>query len=128
MRILLLLLLLLGPLAGCAGWAEPTGALAGADMVSVMVFGHGFLDLGVSAVSGKDCSIVRLDRRQTYCAPAEGAEKPGPYCTRSLGTVDCWADPGLLPARQREVADGPGPTAEQLRYREARWPKSLTAF
>ncbi|MBV8914927.1 MAG: hypothetical protein JOZ05_18050 [Acetobacteraceae bacterium] len=106
MRIVLLLLL--GVLTGCAG--------------------RGILDMGVSAVSGRDCSIVRLDRGQTYCAPPDGPDRLGPYCTRSLGVVDCWADPGLLPARQQEVADGPGPTPEQLRYRAARWPKSLTAF
>jgi len=123
-----LLLLSLGLLTGCAGWVEPTGALAAADLASVTVFGRGILDMGVSAVSGRDCSIVRLDRGQTYCAPRDGPEKLGPYCTRSLGVVDCWADPGLLPGRQREVADGPGPTPEQLRYRAARWPKSLTAF
>src|SRR3954452_11552551 len=126
MRILLFLLL--GVLGGCTGWAEPTGALAAADVASVIVFGRGILDIGVSAASGKDCSIVRLDRGQTYCAPPEGPDRLGPYCTRSLGTVDCWANPGLLPARQREVADGPGPTPDQLRYRAARWPKSLTAF
>jgi hypothetical protein len=126
MRIILLLLL--AGLPGCAGWLEPTGALAAADLASVTVFGRGILDIGVSAASGRDCSIVRLDRGQTYCAPRDRPDKPGPYCTRSLGTVDCWADPGLLPAPQREVADGPGPTPEQLRYRAARWPKALTAF
>jgi hypothetical protein len=121
-------LLLMGLLPGCAGWVEPTGALAAADLASVTVFGRGILDIGVSAVSGRDCSIVRLDRGQTYCAPRDGPPKPEPFCTRSLGVVDCWADPGLLPAAPREVADGPGPTPDQLRYRAARWPKSLTAF
>lgn len=126
MRIFVLLLL--GLLPGCTGWLAPTGALAAADLATVTVFGRGILDVGVSAASGRDCSIVRLDRGQTYCAPREGPDKLGPYCTRSIGTVDCWADPGLLPARQREVADGPGPTPEQLQYRAARWPKSLMAF
>jgi hypothetical protein len=125
-RFLPMIMLLL--LAGCTGWAEPTGALAAADLASVTVFGRGILDIGVSAVSGKDCSIVRLDRGQTYCAPRDAPQKPEPYCTRSLGVVDCWASAGLVPTFQREVADGPGPTPEQLRYRAARWPKSLTAF
>ena len=126
MRGLMLVSVLLLP--GCAGWGEPTGALAGMDMVSVMVFGRGFVDLGVSAVSGRDCSIVRLDQGKTYCAPRDAPERSVPYCTRSLGVVDCWADPGLLPgAPRREVADTPGPTPEQLRYRAASWPKSLNA-
>jgi hypothetical protein len=127
MRLGWLLLAALLPGCGTRG-IEPVGALAGMEMASVVVFGRGMLDLGVSAVSGKDCSIVRLDRGQTYCAPPERADAPGPYCTRSLGTVDCWADPALLPGPQREVEDRPVPTPEQLRYRAARWPKSLTAF
>jgi hypothetical protein len=122
-----LIFLLLAALPGCAVWTEPTGALAAADMASVVVFGRGIADLGVSAISGRDCSIVRLDRGQTYCAPRDSPGRLGPFCTRSLGVVDCWADPGLLPAPQREVADTPGPTPEQLRYRAARWPKSLSA-
>src|SRR4051794_8988667 len=122
-----LIFLLLPVLPGCAGWTEPTGALAAVDIVSVVVFGRGLGDLGISALSGRDCSIVRLDRGQTYCAPRDGPTRPGPFCTRSLGHVDCWADPGLLPAPQREVADTPGPTPEQLRYRAAPWPKSFNA-
>lgn len=118
-------LLLLAGLAGCAGWEAPAGALAGADLASVTVFGRGLLDIGVSAVSGRDCSIVRLDRGQTYCAARFPAERAQPFCTRTLGSVTCWDDPALLPAPQTEVADTPRPTADQLRYRAARWPKSL---
>lgn len=110
MRALLLLLLLFG-VTGCA---------------EVPVFGRSVVDMGVSAATGRDCSIVRLDRGQTYCAPRDPSQRQQPYCTRSLGTVDCWADPGLVPAVGREVGDTPPPTPEQLRYRAARWPKALT--
>lgn len=125
MRTVLLLLLLWLP--GCAHWVEPTGALVAADVASVVVFGRGIADLGVSAVTGRDCSIVRLDRGQTYCAARERPPDPGPFCTRSLGVVDCWLDPATLPRPQREVADGPATTAAQERYRRAPWPKALTA-
>jgi hypothetical protein len=120
-----LALMLLAVLPGCSPWTEPAGAFAGFEMASVVVFGRGIGDLAVSAVSGRDCSIVRLDAGKSYCAPRDDPGRRGPYCTRSLGVVDCWADPGLLPVMQREVADTPGPTEEQLRYRGARWPKAL---
>lgn len=106
----LLLLLVLG-VPGCAG---------------APVFGRGLVDVGVSGLAGRDCSIMRLDRGQTYCAPRDPSQRQQPYCTRSLGTVDCWADPGLVAALGREVGDTPPPTPEQLRYRAAPWPKSLT--
>lgn len=122
-----ILLLLAGCLSGCAGWAAPTGAVLAADAASVVVFGRGVLDLGVSAVSGRDCSVVRLDRGLTYCAARDPPEPPVAFCTRSLGVVDCWADPALLPAKRAGVADGPAPTLAQERYRAAPWPKSLTA-
>lgn len=125
MRAALAFLLLVLP--GCAGWAEPAGALAAAEVASVVVFGRGIVDLGVSAISGRDCSIVRLDRGLTYCARREGTEEAPQFCTRSLGVVDCWADPALLPAPRAGVADGPASTAVQRRYRAAPWPKALTA-
>ena len=122
-----LMLLVAGSLAGCAHWIEPTGALIAADVASVVVFGRGIADIGVSAISGRDCSIVRLDRGLSYCAPREGPPDPGPFCTRSLGVVDCWSNPEALAGPQRQVADGPGPTEAQARYRRAPWPKALTA-
>jgi hypothetical protein len=112
-------------LGGCVN-AHPVGALLVAEAASVTVFGRGIVDLGVSAISGRDCSIVRLDRRQTYCAPEERPTVPQ-YCTRTLGTVDCWTDPALLPQPQRGVADVPAATPAQERYQAARWPKSLLA-
>lgn len=121
------LLALLASLGGCAHWAEPTGALVAADVVSVVVFGRGIVDIGVSAISGRDCSIVRLDRGLTYCAPRDLPPDHGPFCTRSLGVVDCWSNPEALPESQRQVADGPALTAAQERYRSAPWPRTLTA-
>lgn len=118
------LMLMLG-VSGCS--PAPWGVLAGVDVVSIAVFGRGVGDIGVSAVSGRDCSVVRLERGQTYCAAQEAAPAPGPFCTRSLGTADCWEDPGNLPGRYSGVGDAPPPTAAQERYRRARWPKALTA-
>jgi len=125
MRAMLIIFLIAQ--AGCAHWVDPTGALVAADMASVVVFGRGIADIGVSAISGRDCSIVRLDRGLSYCAARDQAPDPGPFCTHSLGAVDCWINPEALPTSQREVADGPAPTPAQERYRHARWPKTLTA-
>lgn len=119
-------MVLLGLCAGACS-PEPWGALVGADLASVVVFGRGIGDIGVSALTGRDCSVVRLERGQTYCAPLDGPPLPGPVCTRSLGVVDCWTDPDKLPGRYRQVADGPAPTPAQERYRRAPWPKALTA-
>ena len=125
MRAILLILLM--SLAGCAGWATPVGALAAVEVASVVVFGRGVVDIGVSAISGRDCSIVRLDRGLTYCEARDLPANSGPFCTRSLGVVDCWSNPAALPGSPREVADRPASTAEQDRYSRAPWPKALTA-
>ena len=122
MRVASLLVLL--TLAGC-GPGLP--AWLGVEAASVTVLGRGLVDIGVSAVSGRDCSIVRLDRGETYCAPPDDPPRI-PYCTRSLGVPDCWASPALLPDPPRGLADAPDPTRAQQAYREARWPKALTTL
>jgi hypothetical protein len=122
MRILLLL-----PLLAACTVPAPVIGLGAADVASVAVFGRGIGDIGVSAISGRDCSIVRLDKGQTYCAPLD----PGPacpvFCTRSLGSVDCWRNPERFSVPPRRLADTPPPTLAQERYRAAPWPKTLTA-
>lgn len=123
MRPPLLLLLLALPACSPAPW----GAVAGVELASVTVFGRGVIDIGVSAVTGRDCSIVRLDRGQTYCAPSD-APHPQQYCTRTLAAVDCWALPQADAPHGPSVADAPTPTPAQARYQAAPWPKSLTAF
>lgn len=115
------LLLLLAALGGCA----PVVGLVAADVASVPVLGRGLADVGVSAVTGRDCSVVRLDTGKTYCAPRIDTPPVQPYCTRTIGTATCWADPYLVPQRQQEFGYTPPPSEDQLRYRSARWPKSL---
>jgi hypothetical protein len=117
MRRLIPLLLLL-PLTGC----DTTGLGVGAAVTigSVAVIGRTPVDALVSAVSGRDCSAVRMDRGRSYCAPEEAPPPAPAFCTRSLGRVDCW--PEAIPG-QRGVADGPAMlTAEQDAHRTRRWP------
>ena len=114
-------ILLLPWLGGCVA-AE---ALVGVEAASVTVFGRDVVDIGVSAVTGRDCSVVRLDRRQTYCAPRETLPEKPPYCSRTLADVQCWADPDSFAVIPRQVADAPALTPEQVGQLQARWPKSL---
>jgi hypothetical protein len=119
MRRLLPLLLL--SLAGC----DPAGlgAAAAVGLGSVAVIGRTPADAVVSVLSGRDCSVVRLDRGQGYCRPEEAPPPPPPYCTRSLGRVDCWRQPPLALPMQQGVADGRAVlTAEQEAHRRRRWP------
>ena len=85
MRTILLALTL--TLAACSDPAGVTAALIAVEGTGVTVFGRGIVDVGVSAITGRDCSVVRLDRGQTYCEPRYlGPEEPT-FCTRSLGEV-----------------------------------------
>lgn len=113
---------------GLAGCDAPAGQvvlpIAAADAASVPVLGRGIGDAVYSAASGKDCSIVRLDRGQSYCKPKEPPPPQQAFCTHSLGVVDCWSNPEALnDGPPRGVADGPTVlTPEQEANRTARWP------
>jgi hypothetical protein len=118
MRFALCLLVLLG---GCG--ADPTvlaGAAVGVVAGSVAVIQRTPFDALWSVATGWDCSAVRLDQRKSYCRPVEPPPAPVPYCTRSLGVTDCWAD-----AAGRPPAQGDGPntlTPAQEADRTRGWP------
>lgn len=89
-------------LAGCGPAVAPVlGVYAGVEIASVAVFHRGLGDLVVSAVLGRDCSIVRLDRGLSYCVPVL-PPAPAAYCTRTLGRVECF---DALPVGAAGVAD-----------------------
>ncbi len=115
------LVLVAGPLGGCVAAA----AVAGADAATVSIFGRDMVDIGVSAVTGRDCSIVRLDRRQDYCAPREHIPLTDPYCSRTLADVQCWSNPEAFVVPPHDIVDTPVTTKEQQRQITSRWPKSL---
>ena len=98
------LLLLLG---GCQAAVAPAVAVGAIEASSVAVFGRGTVDLAYSAVSGRDCSIVRLDEGKSWCTPKEDKPAPPRFCTRTLGTPECFADPQNLPDHPAQLADGP---------------------
>lgn len=107
-------------LGGCANTAGP---LAAAGIGSIVVAGRTPVDIAVSAVVGRDCSIVRLDEGKSYCKPIEPPPLPPAFCTKSLAAVDCWDRPSPFGYHQRGLADGPTDlTTEQEWRRTAPWP------
>lgn len=110
-------------LAGCSGPDTGPSAFFAANLAAIPVLHRDLFDVIWSTLTGRDCSIVRLDRGESYCRPIEPPPAPPPYCTRSLGVVDCWADPARVPQIGPSVADGPrvlSPSQEADRTR--RWP------
>ena len=114
----------LSGLAGCVpATVIPLVAGVGAD---VAIFHRSLPDMAYSALTGRDCSVVRLDDGESYCRPTALPVPPVPYCTRSLAGVDCWAHPEQIPGLPMQVAQGPHDlTPQQDQLRLARWPVSL---
>lgn len=119
-------LVLAAPTAGCAGinWYESPGVLAGFNLAAIPVIHRTMFDAIYAAVTGRDCSVVRLDDGESYCRPIEPPPQPPAYCTRSLANVDCWQNPAALPRPAAPlVADGPTTlTPAQEADRTRRWP------
>ncbi len=63
--------------------------IAGASITSFAVAQRGLFDIAYSLVTGKDCSVINIERRGEYCR-SEAVAQPVAFCTRSLGDVDCW--------------------------------------
>lgn len=113
-------------LAGCV--PSTVSELAAGFGADVAIFHRTLPDMVYSAVSGRDCSVVRLDRNESYCKPIDPPVPPQPYCTHTLGRVECWHTPNPLaaPALPPTVAQGPDALdPEQNRLRLARWPTAL---
>jgi len=118
-RFLLLLLL-----AGCGATPEQLATgVAAVGVGSIAVLQRSPFDAVYSIAARKDCSVVRLEQGKSYCRPVEAIPEPPPYCSRSLGVVDCWRDPASLPDHPPQVSDGPQTlTPAQEADRTRRWP------
>ena len=116
-------LALLGLAGSTSGCLETLAIATGVGVAAVPLVGRTVPDIIVSGLSGKDCSLVRLDAGKSYCAPQEPAPAKPLVCTRSLGTVDCWRNPEALGVAYTEVADGARSlTPAQEADRTRRWP------
>jgi hypothetical protein len=111
-------------LSGCGAATAPgVNIAAAASLAAIPAMGRTPLDAAYSVLAGKDCSIVRLSAGQGYCRQPDPDWEIEPFCTRSLGRVDCWSNPDAFGMPLAPVADGPRrPTAEQEAYRKRTWP------
>ncbi len=120
MRHIFLVLPLL--LANCGDPTQATGVGALVGIGSIAAIGRTPVDAIWSIASGKDCSVVRLEKGLHYCREPDPPPESQPFCTRSLGRVDCWKDPASLPGTPVGVADGPDRlTPAQERERTRGW-------
>ncbi len=111
-------------LAGCGAATAPgVNFAAAASLATVPALGRTAPDALISLVSGRDCSLVRMEKGQSYCRPEPPPWEEPPFCTRSLGVVECWRNPEAFGTKLTGVADGPRqPTAAQEAYRIRGWP------
>ncbi len=111
------------PLAACTPRATPAVAFAAADIATIATFHRDGFDLLYSLLSGRNCSVVRLDAGKSYCQPIGPPPPPPRFCTRTLGLPECFANPEALPDHPSPLADGRSQlTAAQDRNRTASWP------
>lgn len=120
----LIALLLLIPLAGCGLSAGADAGIGiGTNVLALTTIHRTIPDAVISLVTGKDCSMVRLDNGKSYCRHPHPLPPPPPYCTQTLGNATCWSDPAQLPDHAPQVAAGPYRlTAAQLANRDRGWP------
>ncbi|MGI4951358.1 MAG: hypothetical protein ACRYGM_06100 [Janthinobacterium lividum] len=106
-----------------AGGCAALGPLGAAGVGSIVLIQRDPADLVVSALTGLDCSVVRAYSGKGYCKAVEPPPEPPAYCTRSLGTADCWEQPDPYGTYQRGIADGPSQLTGQQEWRRAApWP------
>jgi hypothetical protein len=114
-----MVVLVLPLLAG--GCVETAATVVGAGVATIPLIGRTPPDAVISLVTGRDCSVVRLDAGKGYCAPVEPKPTEPVVCTRSLGVVDCWSNPKDLGVPITEVADGPRVLTPAQEARRMRW-------
>ena len=97
------------PLGGCN--VGPMLTISGSVTAgSLIVTGKTPEDHLAGWLTGMDCSSVRFEQRRPWCIPHGEPPGPPPFCTRSIGSIDCWTAPPAG-APLRGVAD-PGPFPE----------------
>ena len=115
---------LLLALAACQPLDSMLGTFGAFNVVTLTTLGRSVPDVVVSFLRDRDCSVVRLEQGVSYCVPPDPPPEPAELCTRTLGRVDCWAHPALMPGHPLAVADTPAMTSAQLLHAAHRWPDS----
>ena len=91
-------------LLACLAFLGGCGAIPGyAQVEGLFVVGTDktMEDHVVSLVSGKNCSLIRTEKDQTYCEEDEPVIKQNIFCYRTLATVTCYDRPDPNPGRRR---------------------------
>ena len=78
-------------LGACSG--QKMAHFAVADAAVVIGTDKTIADHIISVASGKDCSLVRVERGLRYCKEDEVVPHPNVYCYRELGGVSCYDKP-----------------------------------
>ena len=93
----------LGILLGACGSVPPYAMIDGAVVVGTE---KTMADHAISLSSGKDCSLVRIERGLTYCKEDEVAgPRPNLYCYRELAGVSCYNQPDPRRSEQARVGN-----------------------
>lgn len=89
-------------LAAC-GAVTPYAMIDGAVVVGTE---KTMADHAISLASGKDCSLVRIERGMTYCKEDEVAgPRPNLYCYRELAGVSCYDSPDPRRSEQARLGN-----------------------
>ena len=105
-----LLLVLPGLLTGCGiGPGVGAGIAIGTSIISLATIQKTVPDALVSLVTGRNCSLVHVDRGKAYCKPLPPPPPPPEYCTRTLADVMCWSDPHVIPDQAPALVELPFP-------------------
>jgi len=75
------------------------------ESATVMVTEKTSFDHAVSALSGKDCSVVRKEAGRTYCVEDERHPTPAAFCYRTLGDVTCYDRPDPHVGHHQKVGE-----------------------
>jgi hypothetical protein len=91
-------------------------ALGGCDPISGTAVGVSSLsatkklppDHAISAITGRDCSVVSFEQTGEYCPPpAKEIDRSDTHCFRTLGGVDCYNRPDPYHNRNQPLASPP---------------------
>ena len=85
-------------------------AVGGASLMSVIYAGKTPLDYPAGAVSGQDCSLLNIEKKEPYCQEwaSQGGGAVMLYCYSTLGRPECYENP-LTNRQGRELFAAPIP-------------------
>ena len=104
MRRLAALFVILLCVSACGSTAGTVALAVTANATSLIYTDKTLLDFGADAASGRDCSLLNIEKMEPYCQ--ERTEQDGSvatlYCYPTLGQPECYEKP--LPSGQGRVS------------------------